>query len=292
MWQIQARQQRSLGLDPDDLGEMERRHAFSDLITLLHEEATELSGVIPVHKRHILRMPPLRKSAITEEIADIFKTTIAIAQMYDVTPSEVYKAFMDKTEAVAQKAEQERLELQHNTRLLCFDLDDVICSLDPWRAELGIYDVRTLDAVDRLSAQEAMKAQFYEGGRFRYMAPVSGAPETLRKARELGYTIAIITARPQLQFKRIRSDTVAWLQNHRIPYDLLIFNRNKVEALHEHIAPAWPIFFVEDLEKNARALAAENVNVLLFTQPHNVGIELPSGIERVDSWDEISKRIE
>jgi phosphoglycolate phosphatase-like HAD superfamily hydrolase len=291
MWNIQAQQQRDLGLNPDDLGEVEHGRVFGDLVKHIYEEAGELSRVVPVHKRHILRMPEARKSAVAEEIADILKLTIAAAQMQGLGAREVYDAFVEKTHVVFQKAEQERLELEHNTKLLCFDLDDVIISLDPWRAELGFQDERLLSAAERLHAQETLKSQFYEGGRFRKCQPIPGAAETLRKAKAAGYTIAIITARPQLQYKRIRSDTVFCLKEHDIPFDILIFNRNKVEALQESLSPAWPLFFVEDMLKNARDLHSAHVKVLLFTQPHNVGAALEPGMERIASWDEIARRI-
>lgn len=291
MWNIQAVQQEALGLDPKDLGEVEHGRVFGDLIKHLYEETGELSRVVPIHKRHILRMPEARKSAIAEEVADILKLTIAAAQMQGLAPREVYDAFVQKSYVVQQKAEQERLALERSTRVLCFDLDDVIISLEPWRTELGFRDERLLTAPERLDAQEKMKTQFYEGGRFRTCLPLAGAAETLRLAKAAGYTIAIITARPQLQYKRIRSDTVGCLKEHGIPFDILIFNRNKVEALQENISPAWPIFFVEDMERNARELHAANVNVLLFSQPHNAGISLPPGMERISSWEEIARRI-
>lgn len=286
MWELQAIQQKDLGLAPDDLGEVERRHAFSDLITHLHEEVSELSRCVPVHKRHVLRIPAVHKSAVAEEIADIFKCTIAAAQMHGITPFELYTAFADKTIAIKQKAEAERLALQNETRVLCFDLDDVIIDLSPWRRELGFSDERELSAMERLHAMETLKTGFYEGGRFRDMLPLPGAVETIQAAKAEGFVIAIITARPQLQFKRLRSDTVHSLNKHGIPFDLLIFNRNKVEGIQENISPAWPVFFVEDMEKNARDLAAAGVKVLLFSQPHNAGVSIP-GVKRVSSWAEI-----
>lgn len=289
MWSVQAGQQRELGLDPQDLGEIERRHAFGDLINHMYEEVGELSRTVPVHKRHVLRMPKAGKTAIAEEVADILKCAIAAAQLYGVSPDDVHSAFIEKTQAVSQQAKQERLALEKDTLVLCFDLDDCICDLSPWRNELGFADYRELNSADVLNAQEVMKASFYEGGRFRDMEPIQDAPAALRMAKKLGYTIALITARPQWQYKCLRSDTVYWLGKHDIPYDLLIFSRNKVEAIHENIYPAWPILFVEDLEKNARELNAAGVPVILFSQPHNQGVSIP-GVERVSAWSEITRK--
>lgn len=290
MWGIQATQQIELGLEPDELDDLQRRRALGDSIQHLFEEVAELQKICPVHKRHILRLPQIRKSALAEEIVDIWKTTIIIAQMFDISPEELFRKFKEKTASVSASAASEKLALQNDTKIVCFDLDDVICDLSSWREELGFQDERKLSASQLLTAKEAMKSQFYEGGRFVELLPISGAADCLRLLRERGIKIAIITARPQWQFKRLRSDTVAWFEIHDIPFDLLIFNRNKVEAIHENISPAWPILFVEDTEKNARDLAESGVKVLLFSQPHNEGVSIP-GVQRVANWNEITMEL-
>lgn len=287
MFQIQKDQQQELGLDPADLGEVERRIALGDLTLQLFEEAGELSRIASVHKRHILRLPVVNPHAVAEEIVDVFKTTLCIAQMYGLSADDLFTAFRDKTAAVSAKATMERTTLENHTKVACFDLDDVICDLSPWRKELGFADERQLTAAQNLDALENMKSQFYQGGRFRKMEPISGAFHALHGFRAAGFKIAIITARPQWQFKRLRSDTVFWLNKHGIPFDLLIFSRNKVEAIHQHISPAWPAFFVEDLERNALELAKAGVKVLLYPHPHNSGGTYPENVTRVSGWDQI-----
>lgn len=290
IWKIQADQQRELGLDPAELSDVQRRRLADDLVIQLHEEATEIGRLSSAYKRHVLRSPRVAASAVADECADVLKTLVAAAQLYDVTPSELFEAFQRKTEAVAAKHRGELLALEHDTRVFCTDLDDVVCDLSPFRDELGLIG-RDLTPSQKLSVNEKLKAEFYEGGRFREMEPIAGAAEALRFLSGVGFRIVVITARPQWQYKRLYADTICWLKEHEIPVDLLLFHRNKVEALYEHVVPAWPLAFVEDHERNARDLSGAGVNVILYDQPHNEGLALP-GVKRAFNWEEILGMLE
>lgn len=289
LWALQASQQSALGLDPEALSAVERRALTSDLLLLLHEESGEAGRVLGSYKRHILVHPEIHREALAEELADVVKTVFALGQLHGVLMEDFVDAFKRKTAVVTQKHAAFRLELGQSTKLLCTDLDDVVCDLAPWREELvGRCDADP-DATpgERLAASESMKAQFYVHGRFQEMAPVVGAPEALARLKALGWTIVIITARPQWQHKRLYADTLSWLDKHRIAHDLVLFNKDKVEALYEHVVPAWPVAFVEDHERNARALADVGVKVLLYDQPHNQNVAEGDSIRRVRSWAEI-----
>lgn len=291
LWQLQAAQQRELGLAPDAMSDVERRHHMNELVVLLHEEATSIGLAAADYKRHLLRAREGDRASIAEEVADALKTLLIIAQLKGLTPEELAEAFERKTAVVARRAEGERLELQEATRLICVDLDDCVCNLEPWRHTLtGGIDVDA-PPPDRLAAAEQLKDQFYRGGRFREMDVIPGAVEALRSVRAAGYTIVFVTARPQWQYKRLYADTIGWLRDHGVPYDLVLFNKDKVEAIHEHIVPAWPRAFVEDHERNARALAAVGVPVLLFNQEHNRHVPESEHIRRVMNWTDVLRAL-
>jgi uncharacterized HAD superfamily protein len=103
----------------------------------------------------------------------------------------------------------------------------------------------------------------------------------------MGFKIVILTARPQWQYKRLYGDTIDWLERHNIPADFILFNKDKVEALHAHLAPAWPTLIVEDHPRNVSALSAAGVNVLLFNCRHNQEYQEPEGVSRVSDWSEV-----
>lgn len=285
LWEAQRLQQRELGLEPAELSDLERRAAVGDLICLLHEEAAELGRLSPHYKRHLLRSASVSAVAVAEECVDVLKTVLSIAQLQGVTLEQLCDAFHTKTHVVSERAAAERLAIAHDAKLLCVDLDDVIFDLGPFRELWGVHD--DLHAPDRLVASERMKAEFYEGGRFRELEPIPGAPEALRRISAAGYTIVAITARPQWQYKRLYGDTVYSLRKHNIPFDVVLFNKDKVEALYEHVCPAWPVAFVEDMERNAKALAAAGIRVFLYDQPHNQGVSSSASVLRVKDWQQV-----
>ncbi len=291
LWLLQELQQRELGLDPATLSQVEQRRLADDLVLGLHEEVSDVGRLGGGYKRHILRGSPASPGAVANECADALKLLLALAQLHGVTEDELVQAFRDKTAATSQKAAAERLELTEECRVLVVDIDDVICNLEPWRAALGVVSEEQALASLKLAATEEMKNTFYAGGRFREMEPIPGAAEALALCREARIKIVLITARPQWQYKRLYADTVHWLAKHGFVYDLLLFDRNKVEALYEHVRPAWPFAAVEDHPKNAEAYAAAGVKVYLMDQPYNRQMSAHPLIQRVASWAEIVAQI-
>lgn len=287
IWQAQQEQQAELGMDPRHMNDVDRRRITSDLVLQLHEEASELGRIASTHKRHLLSSPRIDPHNVSEEIADILKTALVIAQLHGLTVSDVVKAFHRKTRVVRSRADGERMRLQSTTRLLCVDMDDVISDLGSWGKQLAEYKVGAEPGKQVWDILEAHKDEFYQDGRFRDMPPIEGAPAALRALKARGWTIVIVTARPQWQYKRLYADTLEWLDKHEVPHDHVLFNKDKVEAVHSHLAPAWPRAFIEDHERNARALADAGIPVLLFDRPHNQGISDAENLTRVSGWDKI-----
>lgn len=292
MWEAQAVQQRDLGMDPRHMNEIDRRMASGELALGLHEEVSELQRLTSHYKRHLLESSGADPGNVADEIADILKLVIAIAQLHGLSPEDVAKAFHRKTNVVRAKAEGARQALQSGTQVLCVDLDDVVCDLSPWTAELARLRGDAPGNARTLQMMEAWKDDWYKSGRFGDLEPISGAGEALRVISRWGWKIVIITARPQWQYKRLYADTLEWLQRHEIPHDLILFNKDKVEAIFEYIAPAWPAAFIEDHERNARHLSAAGIRVLLFDRPHNRGLADLDGVERVSGWPAIVEHLQ
>jgi len=289
IWEIQCEQQKELRLDPDLFSDAERARVFGELIRQLYEECNDVSQLLPDYKRHVIRLKSGKASGLVAafELADVLKVVLAIAQLLGVSDRELYHAFLEKSMLISEKFASERIELAEHTKLIAVDLDDVIADLSDWRSELGIVNEWQTSPALRLEASESMKNEFYANGRFRDLEPVPGATDTLNELSAAGFKIAIITARPQWQYKRLHSDTVYWLRKWNVPYDLLIFNRNKVEAVYG-LAPAWPQFFIEDHPRNVVDLAEARINVLAFERPHNESQFVEGDcVKIVRSWQEI-----
>lgn len=288
MWTLQAAQQKDLGLDPRHMSDVERRRTTSDLVTLLHEETSDIGRLSGAHKRHLLSTPDMDKHNVGDAIADVLKVTLALAQLHNLDCGDVFEAFKRKTRVVRSKAEGERMRLTHNTKLLCVDMDDVIADLSGWGETLLKARGTAAHGKHTWDMLEAYKSEFYSDGRFRELPPVEGAPEALRLLKHHGFTIVIVTARPQWQYKRLYADTLDWLEREQVPHDHILFGKDKVELVHEHLSPAWPTAFIDDHELNAKSLAKAGIKVMLFDRPHNQGVSIDSDfVRRVTTWTEI-----
>jgi len=76
------------------------------------------------------------------------------------------------------------------------------------------------------------------------------------------------------------------LKKHDIAYDLILFRRDKAEALCEHIFPAQPTCFIEDRAKHALEIVDMDVPVLLLDNDGNRTVDHEL-ITRVADWTEI-----
>lgn len=284
IWDEQSRQQTAFGLHPNGLTNVERGRVAKDLLLGLYEEVQELSRCVGQYKQHVLKMPPIEKVNVTEEVADILKYLVSIAQLFGVEANDVYEGFMSKTQVVTSKAYSAKFELERKTKLLGVDLDGCVADISGWQRFMEKQGkMADWEAIDEL---EALKAEYYREGGFREVPPIDGAREALREFRAAGFKIVIITARPQWQYKRLYADTIYWLDKQGIEHDILLFNKDKAEALYEHIHPATPAWFIEDRDKHAMELVNVGIKVLLLNYKYNENLEHDL-ITRVNNWDEI-----
>lgn len=291
LWELQAAQQRELGLDPASLDEIAARFASNDLASSLAEETAELTKSVGRYKAHLLTERAPDPVNVALGVAGVFKMAVSIAQLYGLDAEAIMDAIRSETEVVRQRHRTSQSNLKENTHVLGVDLDDVTLDLEEWRIGLREIQGRDLTAAAKIAAEEAWKDNFHKSGRFRELEPIPGAPAALREIHSYGIKLAFITARPQWQYKRIYGDTLYSLNKHSIPHDLLLFNKDKVEAIYQHIVPAWPMAVVEDLERNARALSKAGITVYLFDRPHNRHIEPLPNVTRVFGWEEIVERL-
>jgi 5' nucleotidase, deoxy (Pyrimidine), cytosolic type C protein (NT5C) len=119
------------------------------------------------------------------------------------------------------------------------------------------------------------------------MAPVHGAPQSIRRLGTEGIRIRIITHRLFIRwFHEIAvAQTVRWLDNHGIPYWDLCFMRDK-EAVEADL-------YVEDSPINISRLVEQDRKLIVFGNSANAA-ELPDSecvLARVTDWSEAEELI-
>ncbi len=112
---------------------------------------------------------------------------------------------------------------------------------------------------------------------FKTMAPIGGSSQALQRLSTEGVHIRIITHRLFIPFfHRVAvAQTVEWLDYYGIPYSDLCFMEDKglVDA----------DVYIEDTEKNIRALEECRRTVITYTNPTNVDMDPPPE-QRADDW--------
>lgn len=113
------------------------------------------------------------------------------------------------------------------------------------------------------------------------------ASEVLHKIKEDGWKIFLITARKSMKEEDIREQKIErilenWLEEHNIPYDVLIFSgSDKREAIKENEID----IMIEDSPKNIEQLRSL-CSMIVFDAMYNKEC-VGEGIVRVNSWYEI-----
>ena len=277
------KQQQEHWYNPDSLTPQEVERWTNQLLLGLYEEVGELARAIRVRTHVIPDRAP--DGNVYEETVDILKYTLALADLHGLTADGLAERFASKTAACDQRFQQRQLELK-DRKVLVTDLDGCVADIEPFIQEFGAYG-KTVGGVEI----EQAKSRWYEAGKFKDLPTIPGAIDVLKEARNAGYLIAIITARPVWEHRRVRPDTVAWLEEHGVPHDILVFDKDKYDALIKHVFPAQVLTFIEDRDKHAIEIAAHGIPVTLINKTYNRTLSDHPCIRRVDGWDEISSLI-
>lgn len=122
-----------------------------------------------------------------------------------------------------------------------------------------------------------IKLAFRQGGMKRNMPIYRESVHTVNHVRESGAEVWLTTTRPWERFDRVDPDTRHWLSEHKIEFDGLIYDDDKMQALAERVDPARVVAVVDDLPEvleEAHALFDNSVTILRKTV-HNRGVHWP-----------------
>lgn len=116
---------------------------------------------------------------------------------------------------------------------------------------------------------------------FRIMPPIKDAAATLRKLSVRGVRIRIITHRLFLKYFHQESitQTVAWLDEHDIPYWDLCFMKDK-GAVGAHV-------YIDDSPSNIERLREQGCRTIVFSNSTNRDLAGP----RAETWKEVERLV-
>jgi uncharacterized HAD superfamily protein len=117
--------------------------------------------------------------------------------------------------------------------------------------------------------------------------PFTNCVETLKKLKEDGHTIILITARFEYDDFDVRELTKKWLEEKDIPYDKLIINaETKRKAAEENNVDV----FIDDSFTNCMDVAESGITTFIMDGRYNSKLN-DERITRVYSWANILENI-
>lgn len=210
------------------------------------------------------------KQNVVEEIADIMKFTLCLAQAWNISEQELLEAVYEKGEILDFKLQMEFKEPLVKRKILITDIDGTLAdyrkSFQRFLSQRGIAPApesttilfdSTLDI--KYAEYHALKHEFEELGGYRYLIPYPDTFDSLKAMRELGFYIIAVTSRPADIYKRIFKDTLHWFKANEFPIDEL------------HMVDEGRLLLAHDLVwKNEVVLWEDNPDLLV--RANNTGI--------------------
>ena len=113
--------------------------------------------------------------------------------------------------------------------------------------------------------------------------PKTYSVEYLKKLKEEGNRIVLVTARFEIKEFDVIGATKRWLDRYDIPYDKIVFNaESKLEiARNEKLD-----IFIDDSYKNCQDMVGIGIKAFLMDSRGNRGLET-NGFDRVYSWSHL-----
>jgi len=235
------------------------------------------------------------KKNVLEEIADIFKYTISLAQIWGFDQTDLLEAVHEKGEILDFRLQMEFKEPLQGRKILITDMDGTIADyvntfVDFLKRE-GITPVKEITSMLLDESLEMdypeyykLKEKFEEEGGYRDMLPYTDAELTLERLKyHNNYHIIVVTSRPVHIHKRIFKDSFYWLKSQGFPFDeLRMMGANRILLAHELMQNNEVILWEDDPEILKRA-SLSGITTYARKHPYNANLNLPH-VTLVDSY--------
>lgn len=282
-----------LFFDPSELSEKEMEEITKTFILSLHAEASELITAVN-YKDHRLVSSSVDKTKILFKTVDIFRYTLAMLNLWGIDADQFVQACEVK-DTFLHTRHQIESQVWSGQPVVIFDMDDVIAgfreTFNDWLAsEKGVeIDPNSTEYYNTVGVRsaglepEAVFREFIISGGFRSLPLATDVASTMKKLRDEGYWVQILTARPADNL-RCYYDTFAWAQSHGLEFDSISFSGEKFRWLADQpfYNEGAVVCAIDDSPKHAAELAKHGVPVIVPTLSYNQELIGFDNIHRVD----------
>lgn len=281
-----------------------RIKVMKDFILGLNKQISELLGTFNWGEHILDQTENVLNSKI--QIIDIVKYAFAFFIMLGGDEKEFVELFIQKSDELDERWRQSKMKLLKNTKVMIFDIDGVIAdyTTEYDRFLRDVCKLKSSVPLDKRTSysfceyygitrqeEEFFNQEFIKSGGFLNLKVYDGVKEIIDELKSIGIKIILITARPNWIHKRLTMDTIQWLKNNEINYDLLFWNKDKADVIINNIFPSCVLFMVEDRDKHAIEVTHIGVDVLLIDKPYNKNVSSPI-IHRLNNFSEIKSYVD
>lgn len=289
---------KKLGRNTNELTMDEKIAWTKNHLLSLVKEAMEVLDEIPNWKEHRNIDEEFIVTNLYEEIIDVNKFALGLAQIWGMDPDQFYEEFKRKSYVVDQRwaQEQELGTINKNQKIVGIDIDGVLGMYHEWFTEyckqvwgLPVDEFHEIKEILTPEKYEEIKAAYRQSGWKAKMPAKAGASELTKALRNAGYQIIILTARPYKKYTRIYPDTLEFLKNNDIVFDAIIWDEEK----HIKIIKKFPNmeFMIEDTPSIALEVAKAGYPVYIPTGENNKDFDtsIHPNLYRINGLEDLLK---
>lgn len=285
VWKVQEDFQRKVS-KLDDMTPEQRSAFTKEHVLYAIGELTELIDQIhwKIHRRQEWRQPS--RSNIAIDIVDCFKYMLNVCLAWDIDAEEFLRTYAEKSRVVEERWNQEFNKPYDQTKyrgIVAVDIDGVLA--DYAGGYMAWVEAQTGQTLPRpyppgwdfyawiakhvgSVRSEELKHRYRETGGKLSLPVLPGACSMLQWLRDADLYIAIVSARPYREYRRIMADTLSWLDLNGLHYDRMVWEPMKAARIEKE----WPeilCVFEDDLSQ-AASIAAKGFRVFMPNQTYNV----------------------
>ncbi len=253
----------------------------------LHGEVADIVSSINFKDHHANRKTPDREKILFESI-DAFRYLLAIMNTWNYTPEEVEIAFRDKDTFLHTRYKTETAQWDGRP-VLIVDVDDVISEFRKcffnWLEQKYAISVpedyheyyASTPLKDRGINPENVFKEYISDRQMRELSLISGMCEVLQSAREMGFWVQLLTARPDQNLICLY-DTYHWLEANKVPFDGVAFSVEKYKWIvqskfYGHVAAC-----IDDSAKHSAEYSMHGLLVFSPSLAYNTSLRGLKGV--------------
>lgn len=287
LFREQRELQKLLGFEIDTDDPEEKRRLTKEYLLHISSEFSELLNATGSWKTNVEQDEKPKKFGICEELVDVLKFLVNIALVWNITPEDLIEVSKEKHIVNEYKFMQEkRIEQLEDEPKIIVDIDGVLNNY--FQDFLDFVEQQTSKSYDSYKSFKEktapkeylkLKHKFRDEG-LETSCSVNEEARSFVNSRD--EKIILMTSRPTSNYKQQYYETLNWLKNNKIKYDLLLFEKEKglVSMKFDNVKYA-----IEDSIPSAIEIAEWGIDVFLLTEhdvsyPHVICVQDFKNIEK------------